>query len=311
MKLKRKLLWGETLKVVAIFSVILGHIASPFGQFIFSWHMPLFFMISGFFLKLERPLQEAARKDFKRLMIPYFIFSLIGLAVEILKRLILHREELDVFIEIKGILFSMDMSGLMNHYGLVLWFLPALFFSRLFVLVLYKITHKILYVFILSMSLFSASFYIDLPFAIDNACNAMLWILLGYIYFNYYQNSKWLNVFPLLALGVFVLYGFPSLDIANKNYSYIPVNFVWATAFIGSLCLLLKNTSMLNALSPLGKYTMLLFIFHPYTNNIAYIVLEKLNFNVWYITFFFSLSLLSGLILIKMKFYNKGIFKYV
>lgn len=38
----------DFLKAVSIIAVVLGHIASPFGQFIFAWHMPAFFFVSKF-----------------------------------------------------------------------------------------------------------------------------------------------------------------------------------------------------------------------------------------------------------------------
>ena len=37
-----KIIWVDFLKMIGILAVILGHIANPFGKFIYSWHMPLF-----------------------------------------------------------------------------------------------------------------------------------------------------------------------------------------------------------------------------------------------------------------------------
>jgi hypothetical protein len=56
---------------------------------------------------------------------------------------------------------------------------------------------------------------------------------------------------------------------------------------------------------------MLLFIMHPYTNNIAHIVVEKVQFGEWYLKFFISLMLLQIMLFIKQRFEDKGIFKYV
>jgi len=56
---------------------------------------------------------------------------------------------------------------------------------------------------------------------------------------------------------------------------------------------------------------MLLFIIHPYTNNIAHIIIEKLHFGDWYLKLFISLLLLQIVLFIKSKFENRGIFKYV
>jgi len=60
-----------------------------------------------------------------------------------------------------------------------------------------------------------------------------------------------------------------------------------------------------------GGNTMLLFIIHPYTNNIAHIVVEKLHFGDWYLKFFISLILLQCVLLIKQRFENRGVFRYV
>jgi len=56
---------------------------------------------------------------------------------------------------------------------------------------------------------------------------------------------------------------------------------------------------------------MLLFIIHPYTNNIAHIVVENIQVGDWYLKFFISLLLLQGVLFIKQRFENIGVFKYV
>ena len=71
--LQQKINWIDNLKAIGILAVILGHITSPFGTFIFSWHMPLFFILAGFFIKYEMSIKEFIIKEFKRLMMPYFV----------------------------------------------------------------------------------------------------------------------------------------------------------------------------------------------------------------------------------------------
>lgn len=39
---KERIVSLDFLKAIAILSVVMGHIASPFSSFIFSWHMPAF-----------------------------------------------------------------------------------------------------------------------------------------------------------------------------------------------------------------------------------------------------------------------------
>lgn len=310
--IKEKLNWVDNLKAIGIFAVILGHIASPFSAFIYSWHMPLFFILAGFFIKYEISEKEFIIKDFKRLIIPYFIFAFIGLSLETVKRIVLNRESLNYLYEIKGIFIWMDMSSLINTYGFVLWFLPALFFARLLIFLINKICASIFIQFIFVLLLFSFSFFVNLPFGVDNSLNALLFIFVGSVFFRFYQDDKKLFILPLILVVLVFYFGIPVLDVANKNYENVFVNILYAFSIIFIFVIILKKIDLKSKLLTIwGKNTMLLFIIHPYTNNIAHIIVEKFNFGDWYLKFFISLIILQSILQIKLKFENRGIFKYV
>jgi len=55
----------------------------------------------------------------------------------------------------------------------------------------------------------------------------------------------------------------------------------------------------------------LLFIFHPYTNNISSILVEKIQFGGWLLQLVISMSLLQLALVIKQRCSNRWIFKYV
>jgi len=304
--------WIDNLKTLGILAVVLGHIASPLGSFIFSWHMPLFFMIAGFFVKFDLSLKDFVTKDFKRLMVPYFIFAIIGLFAEIIKRYTLHRDNLDLIYELKGIFFWMDMNSLINTYAFVLWFLPALFFSRVILVFIHKYIMNKFIQFVLVLILFGISFLVKLPFAIDNAFNALLFVFIGNIYFRLYQENKILYILPFLLLSIFLIFGIPILDMASKNYSNVIINIFFATSIVFTSILILKKINFNSKIFKIwGGNTMLLFIIHPYTNNIAHIAVEKLHFGDWYLKFIISLLLLQVVLFIKIRFENRGVFKYV
>jgi fucose 4-O-acetylase-like acetyltransferase len=197
--LENKLLWVDNFKNLGILAVILGHIASPLGGFIFSFHMPLFFIVAGFFIKFDLTFKEFVSKDFKRLVIPYFIFSVVGLGLEILKRYALHRNTVNLLDELQGVFIWMDMPSLIHTYAFVLWFLPALFFARVILFIVKKNIQNIFIQFLVVFILFSLSFFINLPFGIDNAMNALLFVFIGYIYFRSYAESKILYFLPFVA----------------------------------------------------------------------------------------------------------------
>ena len=251
-------------------------------------------------------------KDLKKLMIPYFIFALIGFGLEILKRIVLHRESLDYIHEIQGIFIWMDMPSLINTYAFVLWFLPTLFLGRLFVFLVNKQFKSLLFQFIIVMLFFACSFFVNLPFALDNALNSILFIFIGNIFFRFYQEDKKLYFLPFILFGLLLFLGVPSLDMANKDYENVVENIVWSISVIFVFIVILKKIDFKSKLLTIwGGNTMLLFIIHPYTNNIAHIAVEKLHFGDWYLKFFISIVLLQLMLLIKQRFEGIGIFKYV
>lgn len=311
--MQQKIHWLSNLKTFGILSVIVGHIASPLGEFIYSWHMPLFFMLGGFFIRFELGIKEFIIKDFKRLIIPYFIFAIIGLAFEAIKRIVLHRESLNYIHELQGIFLWMDMPSLINTYGFVLWFLPSLFFGKLIIFVLNKKFTFFYIQFLIILCLFTLSFFVNIPLGIDNAFNAILFIFIGnYFFKKFYLDEQKLFILLLLLVGLLLYFGVPSLDMANKEYENVIINIAWAMSVIFIfVCFFKKMDFKSNLLTLWGENTMLLFIVHPYTNNIAHIIVEKLQFGDWYLKFFISLVLLQIILFIKQKFKNRGIFKYV
>ncbi|HOI82826.1 MAG TPA: acyltransferase family protein [Campylobacterales bacterium] len=308
----QKISWIDNLKAIGILMVILGHINSPFSHFIFSWHMPLFFIVAGFFIKFDLSVKDFLIKDFKRLMVPYFVFAIVGLVVETAKRMALHRDVLDYIYEITGIFIWMDMPSLINTYAFVLWFLPTLFFARIIIFLVNKQFASFLLRFILIFSLFLVSFVVNIPFGIDNAMNAVLFVFIGSIFFRFYQDDKKLYGFAFGAMAAILYFGIPSLDMANKNYENVFINILWSASIVFVIVAALKKIDFKSkSLNVWGKSTMLLFIMHPYTNNIAHIVVEKLHFGDWWLKLFISLTLLQMLILAKQKFAGKMLFKYV
>lgn len=73
--------WVDYAKVFGIYCVILAHtmLYKPLQNWIYVFHMPLFFFLSGYLFNFERnaSFKTFALKRFRQLMIPYFTFNLI------------------------------------------------------------------------------------------------------------------------------------------------------------------------------------------------------------------------------------------
>jgi hypothetical protein len=100
--------------------------------------------------------------------------------------------------------------------------------------------------------------------------------------------------------------------MATKDYGNIFVNILFSVGLVYAIIVILKQKNYSSSLIALwGSNTMLLFIAHPYTNNIAHLVVERFNFGDWYLKFFISITILQVILLLKTKFESRGVFKYV
>lgn len=304
-----RLEWVETLKCIGIVVVILGHISSPLSSFIYSWHMPFFFIIAGFFLKVDLSPILFFKKEFYRLMIPYFIFSLLAIFIESIKRLVLNRDMLNWNDVLQGTLLWMDINTLSDTYAFVLWFLPALLFARFSVYLVIKYILSIWVRWIVLLLLFFISIHIELPFAMDEGINAALFVYLGWFVFKADNNFLLLG---FIIIGLYLFYGIPSLDMASKSYQNPLLNIIWSVGFSYLIITVVRALDINSRLILIwGRNTMLLFIIHPYTNNIATLFVDKYISGFWFIKLLISLILLQCVILFKSRYRNWRLFRYV
>jgi acyltransferase len=307
--------WVDSLKFVGMLVVVLGHMNSPFGVTIYKFHMPLFFMIAGFFIHWSQSFGQSVRKDFRRLMVPYFTFAFLGLLSEWLKRFVLHRDPIDLLINLKGIVWDMDIAGLGKHYGFVLWFLPALFFARTFLHLLNQVLPRIWILVPISVLLFLVSFKIELPFGLDNAFLVMPWVLFGSYFYRFCQKKTIPPVLFTGCLGICIFLSISPLDIANKVYPNLIANTLWALAAVCSVTFILQKISLTGTLRDIaeqwGKETMLIFVLHPYTNNIAYLISEQVHHGLWMLELVLSCLLLQSMLWVKSRHSQWGVFRYV
>ena len=132
---KKRIVYLDIAKGIGMILVLLGHLQndtvfsySPYilslCSWIFSFHMALFFIISGILISVkgenETDLRIFIRKRFKSVMVPYFWFSLIYIFIVLYSLLI------DKVVPLKTLFIQLWY--VLGMYGMnVLWFLPALF----------------------------------------------------------------------------------------------------------------------------------------------------------------------------------------
>lgn len=65
----------DIAKGILILCVVIGHGGSDaIADFMYRFHMPLFFILSGYFMQKHSDVSEYAKSQFNKLMIPYFVY---------------------------------------------------------------------------------------------------------------------------------------------------------------------------------------------------------------------------------------------
>ena len=72
--MNKRIEYFDIAKGIAMLCIIAGHLENArINQFVFTFHVPLFFLVSGYFLNDRLPVKEYAKKKAKQLMIPYVV----------------------------------------------------------------------------------------------------------------------------------------------------------------------------------------------------------------------------------------------
>ncbi len=136
-----RLRWPDAAKGAAIFLVALGHsviVSDMIKYWIYSFHIPVFFFISGYFLKLkENSVKKTVCRKACSLFPLYFVCSMMAFIAE---SMIADNVKWERLIGI----FVCQQGGKFDGY---LWFFPALFGVQCILSVLLKFLKKPVYIF--------------------------------------------------------------------------------------------------------------------------------------------------------------------
>lgn len=79
--------WVDCAKLIGLYLMVLGHglVSNRQTQFIYSFHMALFFVLSGYLYK-KRDLNSTLKKGIKSLLIPYLLLNSIGVLYDIIEK---------------------------------------------------------------------------------------------------------------------------------------------------------------------------------------------------------------------------------
>ena len=278
--MKERVYWIDNMKAIGIILVLIGHNESSITQYIYSFHMPLFFFISGLLFVYDKEIKITSyiKKKFKSLIIPYLkISSVLFLIWFALKG---RSEGLTViFKNLFGIVYAQGGHEYMN-WGVPMWFIPCLFIVTvsLFCIMRFKNNwiKEILFcssIIGFGIGLLRKNMMLEgasmtrLPWGIDVAMVGIVFFFVGYKLKDVAEQitSKKINIIlsSILFFSVMILAKINGrIDMYTLNYKNYFLFFI--TAFVGILAviyiskLILRNKVFLN----IGKNTIYLLAFH-------------------------------------------------
>ena len=211
----------DIAKVVGMFFVVLGHTYSNSGAdlslraWIYSFHMPLFFLISGILHKEKKSVSITLRYYFKTLLVPVIVFGLLYFLLYVpfsyYGLCIYNNDMSEIPISNQQSLYSYVLAFL-NYVllgiftgtslpDLVLWFLVVLFLCKVWILAFNRYRTLTVFVYICLCVVFFG-FRCNYLF-LKQSCIALPFYLIGY------QCKNWIlhvirryNSYGLLAISL-------------------------------------------------------------------------------------------------------------
>lgn len=224
----------DITKGVSIIFMVLGHMHfsdEVFNKYVYSFHMPLFFIVSGILFSEKRTIKEIMKSRARALLVPYISFGGVYGVIYIVKCLLSH-----------------DMYSLKNALKVVLiyptdgfpfesalWFLPVMFLTSTGYAAIRKhfnlkwTTATVLLIGILGF-IFPILSNQRLPWGIDSTCVALLFFHTGYMIRHFALTGRiknerinhpllfWVFFLSFAGLNIFLVFLNEKVNLRTMHY---------------------------------------------------------------------------------------------
>lgn len=303
----------DIAKGIGIYLVVLGHVTHSewLWYYIWQFHMPLFFFISGLLYTPKESFKAFLIKRTKSLYIPYVIFFLVTFAYWVLIERKYRGAEIPISYELIGLPYGTYEGGHLFFNG-VIWFLPCLYVTEIIFYFIAKLKDRIgIFAGIICSFSIGQFFLLSgvdyLPFGLHTAFNAILFYGIGYLFKPIFihlnnKNKKHQVLFLIGCLAIQLLY--LGKYVSNIKVCTIPYSFL-AFAGIGFYLILSNLLNKNRVIEYFGRNSLVILGLHAPimraiifgATKITHIGAETLRQNV-----FFSISISIVILLIMLVF---------
>ena len=311
--LAKRVDYVDIAKGIGITLVVMGHndfeLISPFAhKLIYSFHMPMFFFMSGMFFKPDIPFWTFVRQRFNRVLRPFFFMLLFIFFTSI------SFSKVNILEASRRLVKAMYGSGQYLDW-VQLWFLPHLFvvsaFAYLFIrairqpilfrrrwvilVILYVIgvfSIKLFYPFELNVLGKDFTFY-GLPFSLDLVLISGFFFILAYelnqTRHARFLESPWTLLMAALMLTFLVWYLPAEIDFNIRQFDSLMINTIEALLGILLILAISKQMERISWLSYvfryLGQASLIILVFQvpiqDYWGQKLLTLTNNLSFSYW------------------------------
>jgi polysaccharide biosynthesis protein PslL len=287
--LRRRVPYVDIAKGIGILLVVMGHndfrLISPYAhKLIYSFHMPMFFFMSGMFFKPDIPFFDFLRNRFHRVLKPFLAILLLIFFAS------LSFSKISLLMAGRRLIKALYGSGYYIDW-VQLWFLPYLFAVSLFAYVFFKIVKGMrpewlrwvlllgLYTAgILSIRLFwpfelrllgNVLTLHGLPYGLDMVTVSGFYFILGHEIHQHHTETWFENSLVFLMSGALLLFlvaYFPArIDLNTRQFDSLIINTVEALTGIHFMLALskqlVKNAWLSSIFSYVGQASLIVLLF--------------------------------------------------
>lgn len=270
--MKERIKWIDTAKGIGIILVILGHVTSAKSNLvivIYSFHMPLFFFLSGYVFSYKK-YQNGwlfLKKKAQNLLIPFFCFTGVAIFLGILQSAPWTLAEMGRFL-----IYIENNTRTIT----AIWFFPCLFLAEVIFYYFLLFTKEKFWISILVViGLLGTNYFLGkyvnhdyLPWKIRPALVAVVFLWAGYLIRKLIDDDKFsLNAGLFLisiALNLAFIYFNNGIQIMMTYSFYGNFLYFFITAIFGILAVMylarfIQNLSLVNYI---GKSTLIILPIH-------------------------------------------------
>lgn len=275
---KERLTYLDVAKGIGILLVVIGHVYAFNRQIVdrffviwlYSFHMPLFFIISGMLIayKDEKDIWKFVKKRIKGILIPYVFFSIFSIIVFA----IVNDFSREVFVQnVKATICGVGID--------TLWFLPALFFGEVIFFALRNLLKNKYVICIISAIIYTLGNFMMKDYGLiclflGRICIAVGFIMIGNYTMNLIRkrNMPWYGLIVIAILSVILskINGLVDLNnlVFNNHILYL-INSLIGTYLILEISKLID----IDEITYWGRNTLIVMATHL---NIIYILFNKI-----------------------------------